>query len=549
MHQDWTSEFSGVSGRVLRETLSAGTLLSGVCLGFFLTLGGWLLAQLGARDMVAPFAQVVIALALARFAVNGLFGEWRGTIFSSAGGSWARVTMVAAFYFALSAIWLLPAFLLTPAADEFGPELASLAQGMGGGRVLALLLVCVLGIGLTPPVFLIVAVSAEGFADLVSAAHCKRLFQGRLGDLCVVYVLYLGSLLAALVLTLPLIVAAFGRGVEFGLFVSGLDLLFTGGLAVTLLGRLCGFYAFGEPEREAQAAADLPHSAPPQHRTPTPPAPAGSRPAGATAAPPRAPAAVRQPQPTGTVPAPTHAAAPPAAGAQRHLAAPGARPATAAAAANAAAPRSTSVPADAAAPSAVKPLHPSGKPSLMDAQRRVDEAQRMMEQDPSRAISMLEELRSSHAPHPLILHALCLMRQGAGHLVEALEVAREALPLCFERGSLIPAAEIFRALAASVKELGLNRDQILSIAAALAKAGDLGTAAQTYAGIVRLDAGERRAIKGLLQIADLKMQDPARTGEAEKIYRFLMQHCASSPLADDMRRGLEEAQRRLARVR
>jgi hypothetical protein len=184
----------------------------------------------------------------------------------------------------------------------------------------------------------------------------------------------------------------------------------------------------------------------------------------------------------------------------------------------------------------------------MDAQRRVDEAQRMMEQDPSRAISMLEELRSSHAPNPLILHALCLMRQGAGHLVEALEVAREALPLCFERGNLVPAAEIFRALAASVKELGLDRDQILSLAATLVKMGDLGTAVQTFAGVVRLDAGERRAIKGLLQIADLKMQDPARTGEAENIYRFLLQNCASSPLADDMRRGLEEAQRRLARM-
>ncbi len=193
-------------------------------------------------------------------------------------------------------------------------------------------------------------------------------------------------------------------------------------------------------------------------------------------------------------------------------------------------------------------MTPSGKPALMDAKARVDDAWRRFPEDPQGAISVLRELRTSHAPNPPILQALCLMYKKAGQPGFAIEVAKEVLPTCFERGHIGPATEIFRILIANYTQLSLTRDQTLAIAANLLKTGEVNVAAQTFGTVLRSDAGERRAIKGLLQVADLKLQDPAGAAAAVKIYKFLLQHCSSSPLAEDMRRGLDEAERRLART-
>ena len=66
---------------------------------------------------------------------------------------------------------------------------------------------------------------------------------------------------------------------------------------------------------------------------------------------------------------------------------------------------------------------------------------------------LLEELREEYAPSPHVLHALCLMRIEAGKIASAIELAREALPLCFQRGHLLFAAELIRALWAEVRSL------------------------------------------------------------------------------------------------
>lgn len=184
----------------------------------------------------------------------------------------------------------------------------------------------------------------------------------------------------------------------------------------------------------------------------------------------------------------------------------------------------------------------------MDAKGRVDEAWRRFTEDPQGAISVLRELRTTHAPNPPILQALCLMYTKASQPGFAIEIAKEILPLYFERGHIGPATEIFRALISNYTQLSLTRDQILAIAANLLKTGEANVAAQTFGAVLRSDTGERRAIKGLLQVADLKLQDPAGVAAAVKIYKFLLQHCSSSPLAEDMRRGLDEAERRLARA-
>ncbi len=503
MDQDGLTEFSGIGGSVARGAFGPGSLFSGLCLAFALVLCTWFVNQMGAGQAAAPVAQILVALALARFSVNGLAGERRGTIVSMAGGPWTKVATVTLRYLVLSTLWLVPILLLHVQPQQLQGQLAARALGMttgveGLGTLVAAAILLVVGMAATPPVFLIVATGAEKFSDIVSPAHWRRLFEGRLGDLGLVYVLYLGGVGTAFVASIPLLILAFTQGVNLGLFVGGVMLVFCSGLAVNLLGRLCGFYAFGEAGgTPIQAPAPDLMAAERRMRGAGPTRPAGARP-------------------------PVHP------------------------------PGSPPVSADSGAPPPVvdeaATAHPSGKPPLLDAVRRAEAARQRFAQDPTGAIADLEEMRAGHAPNPQVLHALCLSLYQSGRAEEALAVAREAMPICFERGHVTLAADIFRFAATQLKDLGLERDQLLMIASVLLKGGHPGHAANLYATILRSDASERRAVKGLLQVADLKQRDPAGVSEAVRIYRFLLQHCAASPLADDMRRGLADAESKIARA-
>ena len=107
------TEFSGVVGRVLRSSFSWRTLATGVALGFFLLVVSFVLGMVGAPPNAAVFVvEILMAVAMARFALNGLHGEWDGTVFSSAGGSWAQVGAVAGRFLVATLAWLLPVFFL-----------------------------------------------------------------------------------------------------------------------------------------------------------------------------------------------------------------------------------------------------------------------------------------------------------------------------------------------------------------------------------------------------------------------------------------------------
>jgi len=105
MERERLTEFTGVAGALLRRSISGGSLATGMALGFILLVGDWALMIGGAGKLAAVFSQIIIALALARFAVNGLFGEWGGSVFSGVGGPWTTVLAVAGRYLALSALW------------------------------------------------------------------------------------------------------------------------------------------------------------------------------------------------------------------------------------------------------------------------------------------------------------------------------------------------------------------------------------------------------------------------------------------------------------
>lgn len=525
--QDATlTEFSGVSGRVLSRSVSVSSLITGIVLGLLLLAGNFVLAMAKAPNASLPFTQIVTALALARFALNGIYGEWDGTIFSGVGGSWAQVAQIAGRYLALTAIWLLPMLFMGMGMQESMVPMSLMASG----KVLWFAVLYVLGMTLAPPVFLIVAVSAESFAEIFSPDHWKRVFGGRLADLFAIYVVYVGALGMVVVLSIPLVLLAFNIAVPAGILIGGLSLCLVFGISVNLLGRLSGFYACGDlgltaPSRPAE---EIP--------SPTPPAD-DPRPS---------PVANAGPSPTAPLPVSTTVAQPSVAQAARPVTAAAADPATATPAAFAAGDVSSTVALPAAATVIAATVAPEEekRPPLLDAPQRIEAAMRRFEIDPESTISALQDLNTSFAPHPHILQSLTLALYRTGHVEPAIEAALQAIPMCFARGHSFLVAELFRELKPHLDRLGLDREQLLIIAGALEKKDDLANAAKAYATVIGVDAGETRAIKGMLQVADKILQEKHKPDAAAKVYRYLLKHCSSSPLAEYMRLGLEDAERK-----
>jgi hypothetical protein len=485
-----TTQFSGVAGRVLWGTMSMRSMVTGVLLGLTILVSNWVLITAQAPSFITPFNHFLFAFVVARFVLNGQFGEWEGSVFSGAGGSWVDVLQVGIRYLVLNFVWLLP-LILIGLRPEMGPAMVSKKMlVMGGLYIVASIL--------TPPLMLIVSVSADNFADLFTAQHWRNLFSGRLVDLFAVYTTYTGGMAMAALLSAPSVIMAFAVDVRFGALVGGIAFCFLLGMSLDLLGRLCGFFALGDlttPEPESAEVAPSPAGTSPQ-AAPTPvvqPAAPAPKPIGG---------------PTNVGPAPT----------------PGAPKAAVTA----------------------PPISTPRKPPLMNANEHVEQIMARSTQDPVAATAALEELRSSYAPCPQVVAALCVLQSRTGETEEALRLAGEALPLAFERGHSFIAVEIFKTLRAQVAKLELNREQILIIAGAAATKGDLSTAGEAYSMILVKDAGELRAVKGLLQVAERILREKNNPEVALRIYRFLEQKCSGSPLAEDISRGIAQAERRLA---
>ncbi len=520
------TEFSGVVGQVLGRSIGFASLASGFALTMILFGGGFILGLAGAPEIAFPFSQIVIAFAMARFALNGMFGEWGGSLFSSSGGSVAAVGAVALRYLVLSALWIVPAMVLAPGQDELaaaammGPAAAG---GMGG-----LLLVYTFGMVLTPPIFLIVATRSGSFGEMFSPATWSEMFRGRIGDLFVIYAIYTGGVGMVLVLALPFVFLAFMAKWQLGVFVAGVCFLLLIGISANLLGRLCGFFACGDLGLDDP---DLSTADPVDPYRPSAPRPAlagpSSMPLSGGGADPESPGIA---VPSMPVSIPVHGVAP-----GSPIASSAGSPIAAGAAALAAAPDPELSAAD-------------RRPPLMDAQQRIDALSARFEKEPDGVLAALADLQRSYAPHPLVLESLSIFLSRAGRGAEGLELAREALPLCFERGHSHPAAKIVREYRDQIDALELSRDQTLTVAAALQKMGDLGNAAKTFTVILTVDPGEIRAIKGLLQVGDEILHKRNNPKAAAKVYRYLLQHSGTSPLAEYMQRGLDEAERSLSSV-
>jgi hypothetical protein len=512
------SSFGGAAGRIFWGAVSVHSLLTGTALGFVLFLGNSILIYAGAHLLVTLFTQVIFALALARFVLNGQFGEWEGSIFSDVGGSWSSVCLVAARYLVLTMIWLLPLMLFGLRIEQ-----ATLSLALFAGKSAVLFSIYTVASAMTPPLLLVVSVSANDFAELFSREHWGRLFEGRLQDLACIYAVYTGGVALAALLCLPPIVMSFQPSPTLGVLVLGLSACFLIGLGLNLLGRLCGFFALGDsiepadclpqPAVPPQSELDPDGGGPTTTQLPEP----GLAHRSSEQAPDQdsnaVPGFVAHPLPGGPAPA------------QRSQAT--------------RSPGETS----AAEPPAAQPAT-APKPALLDASLRVDSIVERFGRDPAGALRALEELRESFAPHPQVLAALCLCRHRNGETAEAVRLAQAVLPLCFDRGHVQLAAQLYKQLRHEVDQLGLNREQILTLAEALLKKGDLVGAGAAFSTAIARDPGENRAVKGLLQVAELYIGQRDRPDAALKVYDYLLKHCPESPLAGYAREGRARCQKR-----
>jgi hypothetical protein len=487
--------FGGVAGRIVRESLGFETFLSGIVLAFAAGLSAWWFRQFNADLPAALALHLFPLLFLARFALNGNDGEWRGTIFSSRGGGVLDVARVAGRQALLMVMWCLPlALLLRGQSAGDGGLRASLPLALvSGDRTILLLgLLYLIASVLTPPVFLIGAVSAQRTVALFHPLFWRGLFHGRLGDLFLVYAVYLGAILCVVLPAIPIVVLLALRNRETGLLAAAGVGVFAAGFALNLLGRLCGFFSathvsgtiswgFGTPTPESSSASG----------------------------------AAREPI------------------------------------------RRPDLPHEEAVPLPVGPGHlgrittPSGKGPLLDARERVTRLQDLASSDPRRALTELEDLDREFAPHPLVLHALSRLRFRLGPEEEALAAADRALEVLIGRGHLRLAAEVYRDMRRARPRdgsAGLRRDDRLSLAEEIRGMGDISTAVEIWRGVLQEDPRERRAVKALIQVAEGMTRNPGQAGTATELLKFLLEVSPESPLRSAIEQGLIEAERRAGRV-
>ncbi len=482
--------FGGIAGRVLNGALSWTTLATGMTLA---ALGGvliFIMDRLGTPEAASVCMVIFFAMALARFALNGHAGEWSGSIYSGRGGGWGQVAMVAGRYLALCAVWMLPALLIGWRPEHMGELLGSAMMGMGGEGSVVLSAFVVTLMAVSPPLFLIISVGAESITDIFSPQHWSSTFRGRGSDVFLVFTLYLGGLGLLFALSFPILTAVFVEAPKLGGVLTLVAGAWGGGISVSLLGRLCGFFArFAD---DSPAATGDPVSPSPGTLEETPALSAG-------------------------------------AGESRRVI------------------QGKPQKPDLGLIEGGKIRTPSGKPPLMEARSRVDELQSRFERDPKDALAELDRLREEFAPNPLVMHALCLMRHRHNDIPGSLELAAEAMSICRERGATRLAADIYALHLESAPTFSLDRDEVLTFANALRDGHETGAAERVYVSLLAIDPGERRAVKGLLQVAEACLYSGKGVpGDALRIYETILERCPDSPLAAFAQEGMVEAKRRAA---
>ncbi len=511
MQDKIVSSYGGAAGRVLCSAFLPTTGLTAFVLAFLLVI------EIGVfSTMKMPIPAVIVTwaiflMATARLALNAFHGDWNGSILSLEGGSWKAVGAVAGRFEVLMLVWSAPLVL---GSIVYATVLQASVGAMNSLNMAVPtpplpLVIYGMSFFLFMPMALIVSVGAPGFASIFSKEYWVSVFSGRRGDIFVLCALSFGGPVMLYVAVAPALIAIASSGVQAMIAATGIFGGLLGAYWLTLFAKLCGEFARG--------SQDIP-LAPAPHELPPTPRITSNGPLPQMAPMMAAPAALPPlPGPPAPIPIAGCDSLPPLPGPPAPIPIAGCDP--------------------------VPPPSAAVGPPLLDVKERVARAQRRFESEPAAAIEELDALRSTFAPSPQLLHALALLLERAGDADRVLEVAKEAVPLCIERGDTEWAAEVFGLVIRQHQELQLSKEDLLALAGAFTALADLRNAARVHAMVIHEEPGETRAIKGLLQVAERMQRDPTQVDAAVKVYRFLLDRCADSPLAIYMQEGHDQAQR------
>ena len=487
------SHFGGVAGDVLRRALRGSTWVSGMALvsALFLTARG--LGSIEQPGLFPVAAMLIVSLGLAYHGVRAAAANA-----SSLKTTDGRTLVVATRMAIASAVWLVP-WMLWGASGGRTPELF---DSIGVPSPLAAVLY-LFGCLVAAPICLIAAVHSKSWIDVLSPVHWGRQFTGRGNDLMVIYTIQTGGAALAAALMTPLVFGAIRLNTTAGFAATAVAACVVLGYWVSLTGRLCGSIhaapAEVEPVLDAELNRDL--SEPVSDEPPV----TEDRP--------------RDPQ-------------------QKDDAEYGEGPIREVP--KAAKIRRYAAPSKPVAFEVPKPVRDVRKTPLLDAETRVKEAMKRFRLDPSYTLSNLAELNQKFSPSAHVLQSLAICLHRTGHVEHAFKAARQAFPLCFERGYTSLAAALFYELRTQLNKLDLRQSQVLEIATVLQRADELAAAAKAYSLVIHTDPREILAIKGLLDVAERILKVKRKPAAALKVYRFLLEHQNDAGMAEVIRDGIEQ---------
>lgn len=210
-------------------------------------------------------------------------------------------------------------------------------------------------------------------------------------------------------------------------------------------------------------------------------------------------------------------------------------------------PYSGTAPARAATPSGnVAPASPAmaRKTALVDAGERVEKLRAAHGSVPAAFATALRELDEAFLPHPAVRQALTMALVGAGRQQEAMAAAREAIPLCLRSGNVGAAALMYEALLPGGETFGLSKEQIVALGDSLKSMKRAASAIRVYAGVLRTNAGDVKAMKAMIAIAQDLAQHKETAAQALAVYDHLITHCPGSPLLDFVNAERSKVQRK-----
>ncbi len=162
------------------------------------------------------------------------------------------------------------------------------------------------------------------------------------------------------------------------------------------------------------------------------------------------------------------------------------------------------------------------KPPLLDAGPRVEALRGLLAVHPDRGLAALESLRETHAPNQHVLHALALGYAAGGQQAECRAIAREAMPLFFQRGCYPMAIETWKALGPrTAASLELSASERRVLARAMLDVADWQAAQPLYESLLAEFPDDEEVARGLLMLVERHIEPIGLAGEAATVCQFV----------------------------